>query len=585
MSNIKSIFRGNLENYDIEYCNFVRQFREQGEDTNIRFRYAEDLQKPIKENCVLFWCKGGAYTDVPRYIFEYLYRTYGQKLQYLWVVKTKKKRPADLPENVIVVEKNSEAYAEALATAKYLVGNAAAPFFFIKRKEQIYANSLQGEERLLFPGDKYGTDAKSRLMSEMLKTDILFSGSPAMEEELYGKQYQLTGLYQGKIIGCGGFWAETADEKDYAAVEGSIAEAAEQILAYGREKHNQKDSTDRKKRLLVVTNWNAKREERYLTKAIIGRIGRERYDVTAMARKTNDVYLNYEFGHLPGTVRGLLYRGPLTLKRDEMVHLKIVRKYPRLYVEIPEIREYIDMLMRREWERVAGEVSFDCIIMSGRITWQECFWVNAQKNCKKILIADQFFTDLKEEAPRLWQRMLMEYEHVYVPAYCKDLCDFGAIDAEKLSRLPVVWADNEEGRAEQEHFSLDGREYFVADRWTSERGSEKMRLIQVPPIGCSIMSAEVVLDDMRREYIKEKISAGGFLYFVGEKAQSYKEFAGDRGEVLDDFVLKYLPMLSTAVLFFDKVEEYVRGSEIQNDVMDAICSVYHISVKKLPHVE
>lgn len=201
MDNIKEILEKNIENYDTEYHRLEEYIHKNAETFKDEMKYAGYLMEPIKEKQILFWCKGQkGCADVPRYIFDYWYQIYGKEYTYVWVVKTNKDRPEGLPEEVVFVKKNSSVYWEALACSKYLIGNVMLPGIFCKREEQIYINSMLGIDNFFQRRSYTGADAHSLILKEMLKTDYLLSDSEWMAKEVYEKEYQLTGIYQGKII-------------------------------------------------------------------------------------------------------------------------------------------------------------------------------------------------------------------------------------------------------------------------------------------------------------------------------------------------------------------------------------------------
>src|SRR5699024_12781010 len=76
-------------------------------------------------------------------VFIYLlnHPTYKQ-FRHVWVIVDENSVPLYIRSHprVTVVTYQSQDYAKYLATAKYLINNTSFPFYFHKRKEQIYAN-------------------------------------------------------------------------------------------------------------------------------------------------------------------------------------------------------------------------------------------------------------------------------------------------------------------------------------------------------------------------------------------------------------------------------------------------------------
>lgn len=201
MNDISRIIEENIENYELEYHKLDEAVTEKVEDLKERTWYAEFLKNPIEEKQILFWCRGlNACADVPRYLFDYLYQNYGNEYQYVWVVKSRKRIPTGLPEEIKFVTYNSRAYWKALACSKYLVGTTLLPADFVKRGGQVYLNTLAGVHSFYKKRNTIGTGTHSLVMTEMLKTDYLLADSECMFQKLYIEEYQLQNIYKGKFI-------------------------------------------------------------------------------------------------------------------------------------------------------------------------------------------------------------------------------------------------------------------------------------------------------------------------------------------------------------------------------------------------
>src|SRR5699024_11289886 len=105
---------------------------------------------------------------------------------------------------VTVVTYQSQDYAKYLATAKYLINNTSFPFYFHKRREQIYANVWHGT-----PLKTMGMDIKQRgfadhknIQRNFLFTDYLVSPNRYTYEKLL-KSHDIETLFNGQVLDTG----------------------------------------------------------------------------------------------------------------------------------------------------------------------------------------------------------------------------------------------------------------------------------------------------------------------------------------------------------------------------------------------
>lgn len=216
MSDIKDILKENIENFQLEYEKLNKTLEEKKEELQNGWMYAGYLKKSVKEKQILFWCKGYlSCADTPRYIFDYLYETFGNEYKYVWVVKSQKWIPKDFPAEVKFVVWETPEFWEALACAKYLIGNVLLPGNFVKRTEQIYVNTLLGIDYLYRKSNVGNQNAQSQVLMELLKTDYLIADSEWMLENLYRQKYQLSNIYQGKILLADSVRADYMRKKTY----------------------------------------------------------------------------------------------------------------------------------------------------------------------------------------------------------------------------------------------------------------------------------------------------------------------------------------------------------------------------------
>ena len=99
---------------------------------------------PIRQNRIIFNSqKGTQYACNPRYIFEYLVKKYGDKLQYIWVLQKPPQTLLNL-SNVKFVSYNSLRYFYYQMTSKVIVANIPSPCYIPKRKKQFMIDTWHG---------------------------------------------------------------------------------------------------------------------------------------------------------------------------------------------------------------------------------------------------------------------------------------------------------------------------------------------------------------------------------------------------------------------------------------------------------
>ena len=113
----------------------------------------------LKENVVMFESFFGRnYSDSPKYIFEYLQRTYPGKYKCVWVKAGKKNH--ELPYPAKQVKRFSFSYFKYLGKSKYFVFNVRPPAYFIKREDSVFLQTWHGT-----PLKKLGTDMDAVFMA------------------------------------------------------------------------------------------------------------------------------------------------------------------------------------------------------------------------------------------------------------------------------------------------------------------------------------------------------------------------------------------------------------------------------------
>ncbi|GHT09979.1 hypothetical protein AGMMS4956_00600 [Bacteroidia bacterium] len=98
---------------------------------------------PIKKNRIFFDAYNGNYTCNPKYIFEYLYRQYGSKVEYVWCLKDKALLP-NIYQNVKSTKNRHWSYFYYLLTSKVYVSNSGIPAFVPIKKSQLFIDTTHG---------------------------------------------------------------------------------------------------------------------------------------------------------------------------------------------------------------------------------------------------------------------------------------------------------------------------------------------------------------------------------------------------------------------------------------------------------
>ncbi|MBE5938110.1 MAG: bifunctional glycosyltransferase family 2 protein/CDP-glycerol:glycerophosphate glycerophosphotransferase [Lachnospiraceae bacterium] len=108
------------------------------------------IKLPMKNNYVILESfRGKAYSDSPKYIYEYLAKTYPGKYKFIWVLDNRRTK---LPYGGAKVKRFGLRYAYYLAVSKYVVLNVRQPGWFIKREGNVFLDTWHGTplKRLVF---------------------------------------------------------------------------------------------------------------------------------------------------------------------------------------------------------------------------------------------------------------------------------------------------------------------------------------------------------------------------------------------------------------------------------------------------
>ena len=100
---------------------------------------------PVKKGRILFCSFNGMqYTCNPKYIFESLYRRFGQQYEYVWVLNDREKLPMAFRDTVKVVKYRSVRYVYHWMRSGVHINNMGFEPALPNRKKQLYINTWHG---------------------------------------------------------------------------------------------------------------------------------------------------------------------------------------------------------------------------------------------------------------------------------------------------------------------------------------------------------------------------------------------------------------------------------------------------------
>lgn len=161
----------------------------------------------IKENVILFESfMGISMSCNPFAIFLHMHTNpaYSNYL-FVWAINDIHKIDDKFKkyENVIFIQKDSDAYLRYLCSAKFLINNATFPPYFIRKPEQLYLNTWHGT-----PWKTLGKDIKNGFM-ELKNTERNFLQSTHMLSPnshtswVLMDRYDIKEIYSGKLLEAG----------------------------------------------------------------------------------------------------------------------------------------------------------------------------------------------------------------------------------------------------------------------------------------------------------------------------------------------------------------------------------------------
>lgn len=97
---------------------------------------------PLKEDWVFvesFF--GKSYSDSPKYLYEYLYDTYGDKFRYIWCLN---KRASEMKGHPSICKRHTLRYVYYTSRAKYFICNTRQPAWYKKRDGVVFLETWHG---------------------------------------------------------------------------------------------------------------------------------------------------------------------------------------------------------------------------------------------------------------------------------------------------------------------------------------------------------------------------------------------------------------------------------------------------------
>ncbi|GIN85356.1 CDP-glycerol glycerophosphotransferase [Heyndrickxia sporothermodurans] len=178
-------------------------------DFRKRAIYTKYLEgKPIRPKSIFYEAyHGESMTGNPYAVFKYLINHPEFKdYDHIWAIKDFSSIQNEFKRlpNVKFVKYQSISYVKTLATAKFLINDTTFPYYFIKRKEQIYANIWHGT-----PLKTMGLDIKNKgyadhknIQRNFLFSDYMVNPNQFTYEKLL-KSHDIHTLYNGKVLDTG----------------------------------------------------------------------------------------------------------------------------------------------------------------------------------------------------------------------------------------------------------------------------------------------------------------------------------------------------------------------------------------------
>ncbi|UBH16501.1 glycosyltransferase [Macrococcus armenti] len=195
----------------IKFINEPIKMKRKSKYTSKVMKYAVYYKKnKIDENQILYQSRDGkSMTDSPLAIFEYLIADDKfSKYKHVWVADSKErllefKHNYGHLNNVEFVIKETKEYLKNLTTAKYLFNNSTFPYYFTKKKDQVYINTWHGTP-LKYMGLDIPNSLKGsqNIIKNFLSSDYIITQNKHTTE-VFKRAFKLEGLYDGEILELG----------------------------------------------------------------------------------------------------------------------------------------------------------------------------------------------------------------------------------------------------------------------------------------------------------------------------------------------------------------------------------------------
>lgn len=558
MSEIEKLLREKIKEYEAASRQAVKYVSENKKELEPKYEYAGYLDMPVKENQVFFLLenKGNGWRLLKK-ILDYVQHAYGKEYTCICTAKGSEKFSGYLS-----IKQGSKEYWDAMACSKYIISSGAMPFSFVKRKEQVYFNTMSevyDMESLETPGEI------SLLSREMLKTDFILAPSVREAQKLWKEKTRLGNVYDGTVL------VSKKPEEDIEEIVGTIlGKKAEG--AGGRVERLILRKPGRKK-LLVLTSWKADHGHKTLIRRLLKEIDRSCYDVAVMSAWANEPETFRDFmASVPQDAARIMSRGRMVMNEEDYRSYRIIEKNPDVYVKYGEIRRYLNNLMKREWERLVGPGLWDVCLLLGSMGYPQYYMAAGWDVKTKVLIDLDFLPYIRERHPSGWRTAVTVFDRIYAPAGCVSLGDYGVENRLRTMRLPVLVSEEQPDMAET--VSFNGLTYLICDKWTGEDGKTGIRLVQLPCEGGCLVNGDLLPDEKRREALKA-LAKEHPIYILGGNASGYTSFLPD-AVVLDEFVRQGLYLRNSAWTFFRRFAGYAGDSRLDRDVLGDICKAYGV---------
>ncbi|MCT2535288.1 CDP-glycerol glycerophosphotransferase family protein [Aquibacillus koreensis] len=175
----------------------------------IRSKYNRFINKyKVKDNVILYESYHGAnFTGNPLAIFQNVLKDEAFS-HYKHVIVNNNKELLDETyneyNNVSIVSVEDDEYLLALATSKYLINNTSFPYYFLKRKEQVYINTWHGTplKTLGLDINNAGFSDHMNIQRNLLQTDFLLSPNSFTYNKLLSS-HDIKEIFPGKVLDIG----------------------------------------------------------------------------------------------------------------------------------------------------------------------------------------------------------------------------------------------------------------------------------------------------------------------------------------------------------------------------------------------